>query len=72
METNFISEEKIKEFIDEMLKDSEINTIIPDSIERKIYTNVTKLVLEIMKKSLESTTIKFLNHEVKLSINPST
>lgn len=51
---NNINDEKINEIVEKILKNDSINfTLIPDEIEKRIYHNVIKLVLSIVKDRLD-------------------
>lgn len=52
-----------------MLKDEEINSVIPDYIEKKIYKNVFTLILKLMRNVTDSTKINFLDQELSLTLN---
>ena len=52
-----------------MLKDDEINSVIPDYIEKKIYKNVFTLVLKLVRNITDSTSIKFLDQELKITLD---
>ena len=58
----------IDNYVDEMLQDEEINSIIPDYIEKKIYKNVFSLVLKLMKNFTESASISFLDQEITFNL----
>ncbi len=69
---NHISEDKIDEFIDSVLKDKNINIdYLPDTVEKKIYKNVLLLIFNMMDKTFDHTSFKFIGHEIKLTIVPS-
>ena len=58
----------IDNYVDEMLQDEEINSMIPDYIEKKIYKNVFSLVLKLMKNFTESASISFLDQEITFNL----
>jgi hypothetical protein len=58
----------IDNYVDEMLQDEEINSIMPDYIEKKIYKNVFSLVLKLMKNFTESASISFLDQEITFNL----
>ncbi len=69
---NHISEDKIDEFIDSVLKDQNINIdYLPDTVEKQIYKNVLLLIFNMMDKTFDHTSFKFIGHEIKLTIVPS-
>ena len=58
----------IDKYVSEMLKDEEINSVIPDYIEKKIYKNVFTLILKLMRNVTDSTKINFLDQELSLTL----
>ena len=58
----------IENYVDEMLEDDEINSIIPDYVEKKIYKNVFTLVLKLMKNFTDSASISFLDQEITFNL----
>ena len=63
-------ENSVDDYVKEMLKDEEINSIIPDYVEKKIYKNVFMLMFKLMKKTTDSTKISFMNQEISLKFTP--
>lgn len=59
----------IDKYVSEMLKDEEINSVIPDYIERKIYKNIFTLILKLFRNVTDSTKINFLDQELSLTLN---
>ena len=47
------------------------NTVIPDSIERQLYTNILRLAIGILKDTLEHTHVEVLGHKIKFVLEPS-
>lgn len=63
--------ESIKNLVDEMLENDKINnSYIPDFIERKLYENVFTVIIGLLKETLENTSIKLLNQNITLNIEP--
>ena len=61
----------VDSFIDKLLSDPNTNVyLIPDSVERLVYTNVLKLILHSLQKTLDSTHLDFLGHEIRLTLVP--
>ena len=58
----------IENYVDEMLEDEEINSVIPDYIEKKLYKNVFTLVLKLMKNFTDSASISFLDQEITFNL----
>ena len=65
-------DKSVDKYVNEMLKDDEINSLIPDYIEKKIYKNVFKLVFKIMRNATDSTKISFMDQEITLNFSPKT
>jgi hypothetical protein len=69
---NEISKEKIKDFVNNLLTDEDINIIyLPDIVERQIYINILTIILGIVNHSLDDINIKFLEHNLKMSFHPT-
>jgi len=63
--------EAIRKVVDKYLENELINNVfIPDFLERRIYMNVTKLVLGLLQETLESINVDFLGHRISLNIEP--
>lgn len=62
--------QSIDNYVNEMLEDEEINSAIPDFIEKKIYKNVFKLIIKVMKSFTQSTKMSFLGQEISIKIDP--
>ena len=57
----------VKALVDDILKNDSINNeLIPDYVERKIYENIFNPLIKLMKEILESSSINFLNQNIKL------
>ena len=68
-----ISTEHIKAYVDEMLKDSDINIYgFPDAIEKQIYRNVFNMLLSVLDHTLETSEIKLFGHKIVFDIQPLT
>tara|TARA_Y100000389_G_C17345338_1_gene455547 strand:- start:610 stop:990 length:381 start_codon:yes stop_codon:yes gene_type:complete len=64
-------QESVSKMVDTMLENDNINSsLIPDYIEKKIYTNVFKLLIGLLKETLESTSINLLNQSITLKMLP--
>ena len=62
----------IDKYVTEMLKDEEINSIIPDNIEKKLYKNIFTIFIKLFKNITDSTKINFLDQELTLNIKSKT
>lgn len=68
---HLISEEKISEYIDNMLSNDNVNIkILPDFAEKQIYKNMLNLIINMLNNTLENTSFKFLGHELIIVIKP--
>ena len=62
----------VKKMVDDMLDNDSVNSsIIPDYIEKKIYTNVFTILIGIMKEVLEDTKINIFNQSISLKMEPN-
>ena len=64
-----INKETIDQIVHEMVKNNGIKWI-PDWIERKIYTNVIYLVMQLCDSLLQNTQFMVFGHEVEINITP--
>lgn len=60
----------IEDYIDDFLQDEEINTCLPDKMERRMYKNVLVKTITLLEKVLETTEIQILNHRIRLVLEP--
>jgi len=68
---NHISEDKIEEFIETVLKNENVNIdYLPDVVEKQIYKNVLLLLFSLMDKTIDKARFQFIGHEIKLTIQP--
>ena len=66
-----VSEENIKKFIDELLKNEDINMkYLPDSAEKELYVKMFLLFMNVLSESLKRTDINFLIHKIEIVVNP--
>lgn len=67
-----LSEDQIKIFVDELLKDQDVNiSVLPDWAERRIYQNVFTVLIGLLKKTVETSSLKFMGHEVGFEMRAS-
>lgn len=70
--TTRVSREKIEEIVEGFIQNNSVNSaLLPDFIERAIYTNVVALVLGIAEEVLEGTSIEILGHRVEMKFHES-
>ena len=66
---NQIDDKKIKELVKKLLDNKDINIgLLPDSIESKLYENIIRLLLSLIKETLDTTKIEFLGHGLQLQL----
>lgn len=59
----------ITKFVDNILKNDNINSaLIPDYIERQIYTNVFTVFVSLLKEIIEDTNINIFNQTIKFKM----
>ena len=63
-----VSNEKINDFIDKLLKTDTNIKYLPDFVERQIYQNILTMGLNILDDMLETTSIQFVGHEIKFDL----
>lgn len=64
-----LSQEKIEKFVDNMLKNPDINIKhFPDVIERKIYINIFRLILSMLDEFLDNTKIEIMGHKIEFDL----
>lgn len=64
-----ISPERIGEFVDMILAKKNVNIkYLPDSMEKQVYVNVFTILLGVLEEVVDSTSINFMGHKIKLSI----
>lgn len=60
-----LSEDQIKIFVEELLKDQDVNIgVIPDWAERRIYENVFTMLIGLIRKTVDTSSVKFMGHKV--------
>lgn len=65
-----ISKEIVEKYVDEMLKNPDINiTYIPDIAERQIYINVFMLILKLIDDLSDDCYVEFVGHKIGLQVN---
>lgn len=64
-----VSKEKINHYVEKLLENSDTNiSYLPDFVEKKIYTNILGIALNLLNDILETTSIKFIGHEIALDL----
>ena len=55
--------------VKKILDNKDINIgLLPDSIESKLYENIIRLLLSLIKETLDTTKIEFLGHGLQLQL----
>lgn len=70
MNKSKISEESVLNFVNKLLANKNINSILPDYFERKIYISLITKVLNIVLQFFQDFEINILNHTIKCTIRP--
>ena len=66
-----ISKHKIDEFVEELLKNENVNIgYLPDFVERQIYKNIFGVLIGLMETTLKTTSINFLGHQMSFNVKP--
>lgn len=66
-----LSKLQIDAFVDQLLQDTSVNIkYLPDAVEKQIYKNMFNILIGLINNTLDTTSIKFLNHEIKFTIIP--
>lgn len=67
-----LSKERINEFVEKILADTDMNiAYIPDFVERQIYRNVFCLLLDLLEKTIDTTSLNFIGHTLTLKLQPT-
>ena len=67
-----LSKIRINQFVEKILEDENVNIkYLPDFVERQIYRNVFTILINLLENILETTSIKFLGHNLTFDINPN-
>ncbi len=61
----------LENMVKRYLNDEHINSkFIPDFIEKKLYKNILKILIGILKDTMENAEINVLDHKIKFTIEP--
>jgi len=67
----YISEERIEEFVDELLLDENINiAYLPDWVEKQIYLNILTILVGFINKTAKTAKVELLGHEINFKVSP--
>lgn len=68
---NDLMDKNINAIVDKFLQNKLVNNrYIPDFIEHRIYTNVIKLIIGLLKETAETSSLNVLGHMVSFKIEP--
>lgn len=65
-----ICEKSILDFVNKMLSNKNINSILPDCLEKKIYVLLITKILNILLQIFQDFEINLLNHTIRCNIRP--
>lgn len=60
----------LEAFLNNLLKDENINTILPDKIEKDVYMKMLKLIIGVLRHTADTIHVDVLNHRITLHIEP--
>ena len=61
-----LSKERLNQIVEKLIKDEDVNIdYLPDFVERKIYTNVFNLLINLLDETLNTTGIDLLGHRIE-------
>jgi hypothetical protein len=66
-----ISESNLDIFVETLLADPEINTIIPDKLEKAFYRKILTVVMRLLEKTLNNIKIDIFNHRIVTRLEPA-
>lgn len=70
-QTSGVSKFEIDAFVEELMANPETNLgFVPDIIERPMIRKILYLVMNALSKVVDTTSVRFLGHELNFSINP--
>ncbi len=70
-DANDLMDKNINAIVDKFLKNKMVNNqYIPDFIERRMYANMIKLMIGLLKETAETSSINVLGHTISFKIDP--
>jgi cell division septum initiation protein DivIVA len=63
-----ISKDKINEYVDKLLLTGANSKYLPDFVEKQLYQNIITLGIQILDDMLNTTSIKFVGHEITFDL----
>lgn len=62
----------IEQYVHTLLQDTDVNiALLPDCIEKKLYSNTIKILVSLLYKVLKGFRISLFNHTISLVIYPN-
>ena len=66
-----ISTKAIEEYVEKMIADKDVNiNYLPDFVEKQLYRNILKIVLNLLDHILNNSHVTFFNHEINFDLVP--
>lgn len=66
-----VSDESIDKYIQKLLDNPNTNmSLVPDSLERKLYKLIFETILTKVNETLDRTEVKLLGHKLKIVLVP--
>lgn len=67
-----LSDKRIGEFVDKLLEDEHVNiSYLPDVVERQLYINVLRLIVDVIDEVVDTSKIHVIGHEVTFDMHPA-
>jgi hypothetical protein len=67
-----LSKARIRQYVDNMLKDEDINiSWMPDYVEKQIYRNVFTMLISLMENLFETSGVKLIGHRLTFHLEPN-
>jgi hypothetical protein len=61
-----LSKERLKQFVEKIIKDEDVNIdYLPDFVERKIYSNIFNLLINLLDETARTAGIDVLGHRIE-------
>lgn len=70
-EIKLMSEKNIDHYIENILKNPDTNiNWLPDAVEKRIYKNIMKIILNSLETTVENSEIKLFGHRIRFVMDP--
>lgn len=67
---HILTEKRLSEIVDRFLTENNIS-YLPDIVERQLYLNIFRLIVNILNETIDNTKINILGHDVTMNMRPS-